>query len=94
MWYEQHYGGSLGKKKKEDEKAGADKKESKKVVKTRAARNKDHTLDVHLKDQFNTGRLYACISSRPGQSGRCDGMYCTPTPTHRHYTNPLFVVVR
>merc|ERR1712189_111010 len=23
--------------------------------------------------QFNTGRLYACISSRPGQSGRCDG---------------------
>ncbi|WP_395239468.1 hypothetical protein, partial [Salmonella sp. s54412] len=26
-----------------------------------------------LDEQFVTGRLYACISSRPGQSGRCDG---------------------
>lgn len=30
-------------------------------------------LDQHLADQFTTGRLMACISSRPGQSGRCDG---------------------
>lgn len=30
-------------------------------------------LDQHLADQFATGRLYACISSRPGQCGRCDG---------------------
>lgn len=30
-------------------------------------------LDQHLAEQFNTGRLYACISSRPGQCGRCDG---------------------
>lgn len=27
----------------------------------------------HLEDQFAVGRLYACISSRPGQCGRCDG---------------------
>lgn len=27
----------------------------------------------HLDDQFAVGRLYACISSRPGQCGRCDG---------------------
>ncbi len=26
-----------------------------------------------MKDQFNSGRLLACISSRPGQSGRADG---------------------
>jgi small subunit ribosomal protein S8e len=26
-----------------------------------------------LGDQYKTGRLYAKISSRPGQSGRCDG---------------------
>ncbi|KAJ9534566.1 hypothetical protein QJQ45_022080, partial [Haematococcus lacustris] len=30
-------------------------------------------LDAHLAEQFSTGRLYACISSRPGQAGRCDG---------------------
>merc|ERR1712142_540126 len=30
-------------------------------------------LDQHLEDQFTSGRLLACISSRPGQSGRCDG---------------------
>ncbi len=34
---------------------------------------KEFPLDQQLKDQFNTGRLYACIASRPGQSGRCDG---------------------
>jgi len=63
------------KKKDEDGKptAVAEKKQSRQVVKKIAARNKEHTLDVHLRDQFNTGRLYACISSRPGQSGRCDG---------------------
>jgi small subunit ribosomal protein S8e len=30
-------------------------------------------LDQLMADQFLTGRLYACISSRPGQVGRCDG---------------------
>jgi len=76
MWYEQHFGGQLGKKKKDEDGktvAAAEKKQSRQVVKKLAARNKEHTLDVHLRDQFNTGRLYACISSRPGQSGRCDG---------------------
>lgn len=26
-----------------------------------------------LEKQFEAGRLYAVIASRPGQSGRCDG---------------------
>lgn len=30
-------------------------------------------MDQALDEQFATGRLYACISSRPGQCGRCDG---------------------
>jgi Ribosomal protein S8e len=30
-------------------------------------------LEQLLADQFSTGRLYACVSSRPGQCGRCDG---------------------
>ncbi len=80
MWYEQHYGGQLGKKKAEDSKA-PEKKQSRQVKAKLAARSKDHVLDQHLKDQFNTGRLYACISSRPGQSGRADGMtLCLPLP--------------
>jgi small subunit ribosomal protein S8e len=36
-------------------------------------RNKIRELEPALADQFNTGRLYARISSRPGQVGRCDG---------------------
>jgi len=30
-------------------------------------------LDQNIQDQFNGGRLLACISSRPGQTGRVDG---------------------
>lgn len=33
-------------------------------------------LDSLLADQFATGRLYACISSRPGQCGRCASDLC------------------
>ena len=43
------------------------------VLKKQAQRNKDRVLDHAIGDQFRTGRLYACISSRPGQSGRADG---------------------
>jgi len=74
QWYEQHYNAQLGKKVKgaSDEKAEATKK-SKHLIKTIAARNKDHVLEPALKEQFLSGRLYAAIASRPGQSGRCDG---------------------
>jgi len=30
-------------------------------------------VEPALERQFEAGRLYALISSRPGQSGRCDG---------------------
>jgi len=79
QWYEQHYNVTIGKKAKSAGGAagGAEEKEEKKksskVLKKMAARGKDHTLDAQLKDQFMSGRLYAVIASRPGQSGRCDG---------------------
>jgi small subunit ribosomal protein S8e len=72
QWYEQHYGVNLQKKK-----AGATKEEDakqsahlKRTIKSRQAKR---NLDALLEEQFNAGRLYACLSSRPGQSGRADG---------------------
>jgi len=81
QWYEQHYGTEIGKKKKLSKEAEAKEKAAKEAKKQSShvlrkiakRRNKHGALDTNLADQFNTGRLYACISSRPGQSGRCDG---------------------
>jgi small subunit ribosomal protein S8e len=36
-------------------------------------RQQTRTLDSHIEEQFGSGRLLACISSRPGQCGRADG---------------------
>jgi len=72
QWYEQSYNSVLGKKKKGEE-AKDEAKKSGHVKAKIAGRNKDHVLDPHLKDQFTQGRLYASLSSRPGQCGRADG---------------------
>jgi small subunit ribosomal protein S8e len=37
------------------------------------ARQAERELDPALDEQFASGRLLACVASRPGQSGRCDG---------------------
>jgi len=73
QWYVKHYGVELGKKKalKEGETAGE--KISRHVKATRAGRVKERTIDQNVEEQFSQGRLFACISSRPGQSGRADG---------------------
>eukprot|EP01036_Dinobryon_divergens_P022228 gene22228-30469_t len=77
QWYEQHYGVKVGVKK--GKKAAAEKeeatevKQSKSVQKKLLERQKLRTLDPALDDAFASSRLLACISSRPGQSGRCDG---------------------
>jgi len=74
QWYEAHYGVEVGKKKsKKDEKAEPEKKKSRHVQAVLKSRQAGRELDKVLEDQFVTGRLYACISSRPGQSGRADG---------------------
>jgi small subunit ribosomal protein S8e len=75
-WYESHYGVKIGikKGKKGDATAAAaDTKASNHVMKTRAKRNANRTLDDLIDNQMASGRLYAKISSRPGQSGRADG---------------------
>ncbi|KAH7424240.1 hypothetical protein KP509_12G096700 [Ceratopteris richardii] len=84
QWYSQHYGIDLSKKKKvvsgkkeaeegEAVPADAEKKQSKHVLAKLTARNQNRKLDPHLEDQLASGRLLACISSRPGQCGRADG---------------------
>merc|ERR1711916_338592 len=64
QYYKTHYGISLGKD-ADDEKVSASVRNKRK-----AARN---IIDPAVAKQFATGRLYARISSRPGQCGRADG---------------------
>ena len=79
QWYEQHYAESLGKKKQREEESSSaavaeEKKESSdRVARKIQSRKKDAAVEPTLADQFVTGRLYAVISSRPGQCGRADG---------------------
>merc|ERR1712006_24261 len=81
QWYESHYGVEISKKKtKKAEKEAADKaaaegevKKSNHVKRKLEARQKARVLENPISEQLAAGRLYACISSRPGQSGRCDG---------------------
>lgn len=77
QWYLQHYGVEVGLKKKTETVApSAETEEAKKsnhLVRKMRQRNQNRKLDPLLEDQFAVGRLYACISSRPGQCGRCDG---------------------
>ncbi|XP_031101493.1 40S ribosomal protein S8-2-like [Ipomoea triloba] len=83
QWYLQHYGVDIGRKKKgaakketTEETEGAAAEEAKKsnhVQRKLEKRQKDRKLDSHLEEQFGSGRLMACISSRPGQCGRADG---------------------
>lgn len=48
-------------------------KKSKHVLRKLEKRQQGRTLDPHIEEQFGSGRLMACISSRPGQCGRADG---------------------
>merc|ERR1712137_954639 len=73
-WYESHYGYKVGGRKKKVVDEGAEETKQSNHVKNKIARrSKGRTLDPVLDDAFGTSRLLACISSRPGQSGRCDG---------------------
>ena len=69
-WYEQFYGAKIGSKKSKD---GEDTKVSNHVQRKLDKRAATRTLAKEVESQFNTGRLFAKIASRPGQSGRCDG---------------------
>ena len=73
QWYQTHYGIELGKKKDAKEDKAEEKPAGKALLKRQKKHNKDRIIDQKVADQFNRGRLYACISSRPGQTGRADG---------------------
>ena len=73
QWYEAHYGVIVGKKRKEKEADAETTPKSNSVTKKIAERQEGRKLDPNLNSQFDTGRLLACISSRPGQCGRADG---------------------
>lgn len=77
QWYEAHYAQQLGKRKKRETQAETDaelsKKRSRHVEAVLKSRQPNAKIDPLLDDQFVSGRLYAIITSRPGQSGRVDG---------------------
>merc|ERR1711862_101243 len=72
-WYLNHYGVNLVSKKGKDTKPLEEKKRSERAQNRINERVKDRFIDPKVAEQFNQTRLYACISSRPGQSGRADG---------------------
>ena len=75
-WYQQHYGKKIGVKVKNGEKVESediDAKRSSAVAKKLKERNAKHAVAANVDAQFVTGRLYALVTSRPGQCGRCDG---------------------
>ena len=74
QYYLKKYDVELNKKKiEESNKARESAKRSGSVKRTLEKRQAERQLEQKVADQFSSGRLYACISSRPGQSGRVDG---------------------
>jgi len=80
QWYEDHYAQPVSKKgtkaaaaAAEEKKEGEEKKLSNHAQRALTERRKDAKIDQFLEAQFGAGRLYASISSRPGQCGRADG---------------------
>lgn len=77
QWYEAHYGQSLGRRRQQPSattEGAEEKKKSKSVEKKLATRySAQGKVDPALERQFEAGRLYAIVASRPGQSGRVDG---------------------
>jgi small subunit ribosomal protein S8e len=83
-FYETFYGITIGKSKRARQATTADAtkgtnesaeevKKSKKVERKLASRQATSKIEPAVEGQFANGRLYAVISSRPGQSGRADG---------------------
>ncbi|KAI0266822.1 40S ribosomal protein S8 [Gloeopeniophorella convolvens] len=77
QWYEAHYAQPVTKKgakaAAEEKKEGEEKKLSNHAQRNLDERKKEAKIDPLLEAQFGAGRLYAVISSRPGQVGRADG---------------------
>lgn len=74
-WYAKYYDVELGKKKANAAatETKTNTKASKHLLRKRKQRADNRKIDANVEEQFNQGRLLACVTSRPGQSGRCDG---------------------
>jgi len=76
QWYEAHYGQPIGRRRQQKQGTAPTEevKKSNSVEKKQAARfAAGGKVDAALEKQFEAGRLYAVVASRPGQSGRVDG---------------------
>jgi len=77
QWYESHYALPLGRKKgvklTEAEEAVLNRKRSAKSEKKVAVKQRRAKVEQGLEEQFQAGRVLACVASKPGQCGRCDG---------------------
>ncbi|KAJ7163624.1 ribosomal protein S8e/ribosomal biogenesis NSA2 [Mycena crocata] len=76
LWYEAHYAQPVTKKGKAQAPAAEvtePVKLSNHAQRSLDEKKKEAKIDPLLESQFAAGRLYASISSRPGQSGRADG---------------------
>ena len=75
QWYAGHYGAALGVKKgkpiPEADAAIVNRTRSKAAQ--RKVDGRDGKVDSKIQDQVSSGRVMCKITSRPGQSGRCDG---------------------
>ena len=78
-YYASHYNKAMGQAKRkgkpvpEQDQAILDAPKSKSVLRKLEARAGASKIEQAVDDQAATGRLLACVTSRPGQSGRCDG---------------------
>ncbi|KAI6119840.1 ribosomal protein S8e/ribosomal biogenesis NSA2 [Pisolithus croceorrhizus] len=76
QWYEAHYAQPITKKGTKAQAAASGEEPAKRsnhLQRKLEERRNDSKIDPLLEQQFVAGRLYACISSRPGQCGRADG---------------------
>jgi small subunit ribosomal protein S8e len=77
QWYESYYALPLGRKKgvklTEADEAVFNRKRSAKTEKKIAVKQRRAKVEQGLEEQFIAGRVLACVASKPGQCGRCDG---------------------
>jgi small subunit ribosomal protein S8e len=72
QWFEAHYGIGIGRRRQQKQEEEVKKSQS--VIRKQAKRVQESgKVEQALERQFEAGRLFAIIASRPGQSGRCDG---------------------
>ncbi|KDN37687.1 40S ribosomal protein S8 [Tilletiaria anomala UBC 951] len=90
--YEKHYGQSVTTKRRAAGQGALEEveaqKKSRAVERKLTERKQSAKIDTLVEQQFGAGRLYAVISSRPGQSGRADG-YILEGAELEHYVRRL-----